>query len=268
MTRRRPRRTVPLAFRIGVFVVVPILRVSARRRWSGTEHVPVEGPVIAVSNHVTNLDPLTLAHFLYDHGRVPRFLAKHALFEVPVIGWFFRASGQIPVYRGTERATDALLPAQEALAAGRCLAVFPEGTLTRDPHEWPMAGRTGVARLALTTRAPVVPVAQWGPQDVIPRYSWRFRPVPRKTVSVTAGPPIDLSDLYDQPLTAEVLRAATDRIIDRLTEMVAALRGEEPPARRYDMRRDGDPRPRRRRRGRAGGTESPGTETPGPDAVA
>lgn len=239
---------MPLAFRIGVFVVVPILRASARRRWSGGECVPADGPVIAVSNHVTNLDPLTLAHYLYDHGRVPRFLAKHALFEVPVIGWFFRASGQIPVYRGTERATDALRPAQEALAAGRCLAVFPEGTLTRDPGEWPMVARTGVARLALTTRAPVVPVAQWGAQDVIPRYSWRFRPIPRKTVTMTAGPPIDLSDLYDLPLDGEVLRRATDRIMDVLTDMVAQLRGEEPPARRYDIRRDGDPRPRRGRR--------------------
>jgi 1-acyl-sn-glycerol-3-phosphate acyltransferase len=151
-----------------------------------------------------------------------------------------RATGQIPVFRNTAEAGRSLQAAIRALEDGECVAVFPEGTLTRDPDLWPMAGKTGVARLALTTRAPVIPIAQWGPQDLLARYGKVLKAVPRKTVTVVAGPPVDLSDLYDRPHDTVVLREATERVMSAITALLADVRVEQPPAQRYVMRRDKD----------------------------
>ena len=109
--------------------------------------------------------------------------------------------------------------------------MFPEGTLTRDPEMWPMVARTGAARLAFETGAPVIPVAQWGAHLLLPPYSKKPDLFPRKPMTVVAGPAIDLDDLRARPMDTEVLRAATDRIMATLTAMIADIRGEEPPAR-------------------------------------
>ena len=105
-----------------------------------------------------------------------------------------------------------------------------------------MTARTGAARLALATQVPIIPVAHWGVQDILGRYAAVPHLIPRKAVHVVAGPPIDLTDLYDRPTDARALREATDRIMVTLTDMVAEIRGELPPARAYDIRVDGDPR--------------------------
>ena len=99
---------------------------------------------------------------------------------------------------------------------------------------WPMKGRTGAARLALQTGAPVVPIAHWGAHEVFPRYAKRFHLLPRKRSRVLVGDPVDLSDFRDAPLTRTTLDAATDRIIDAITALLAELRGEEPPTERWD----------------------------------
>ena len=139
------------------------------------------------------VDPMTVGLYVLDTGRLPRFLAKSSLFETPLIKYVARGAKQIPVYRGTADASKALTAAVEALAAGECVLIYPEGSATRDPDCWPMRARTGVARLALMSGAPVVPVAQWGPQELW-RYRARFpRPFPRKRVQIVAGEPIDLS---------------------------------------------------------------------------
>ncbi len=234
-------RRVSVTYWVFVVVLKPAIILVTRRRWRGGEHVPPAGGFVAVANHVTDLDPLTFGHFLLDHGAPPHFLAKSSLFEVPVVGRMLAAARQIPVYRGTTRAGESLVAAERALQEGRCVAMFPEGTLTRDPDLWPMTGRSGAARLALTTRVPVLPVAQWGAHRVLPRYSVLPRPVPRKEVVVVAGPPVDLDDLYGRPLQPSVLDEATDRIMAAVTEQLAQIRGETPPARAYDLRRDGDP---------------------------
>src|SRR5690606_31294283 len=129
-------------------------------------------------------------------------------------------TGMIPVHRNTSGAASSLTSAVDRLAAGECVAVFPEGTLTRDPDLWPMTGKTGAARLALSSRAPVIPVAQWGPQEILGQYSKRLRPFPRKRVQVLAGPPVQLEDLYDRPLDSAVLREATERIMDAITVLL------------------------------------------------
>ncbi len=141
-----------------------------------------------------------------------------------------RGAGQIPVYRGTKDASLSLRDAVAAVKAGGCVVIYPEGTCTRDPGYWPMAGKTGVARLALATGAPVIPVAQWGPQEILPYGGKRPRLLPRKTVHVLAGPPVDLSAYLGGPATPDVLRAVTDTVMGAVAGLLGELRGEEPPA--------------------------------------
>ncbi|WP_182111552.1 MULTISPECIES: 1-acyl-sn-glycerol-3-phosphate acyltransferase [unclassified Actinotalea] len=225
------------AYRTIARVVRPPLLAMTVRDWRGTEHLRQEGGFIAAANHMSNIDPLTFAHFLYDNGIAPRILAKSSLFTVPVLGRLLNATRQIPVHRDTAAAGQSLSAAIEALAQGECVVVFPEGTLTREPDLWPMQGKTGIARLALTTRAPVVPVAQWGPQDLLGRYSAVLKPFPRKKVTMVAGPPVDLSDLYDRPQDAAVLREATERVMAAITGLLEEIRGEQAPAERFVWRR-------------------------------
>ena len=224
------------AYRIIANIIRPVLFASTRRAWSGTEHLPRDRGFIAAAIHMSYADPLTTAHFLYDNGFAPRILAKAPLFKVFFVGAVLRASGQIPVYRNTSRAGESLAAAFEALRDGECVAVFPEGTLTRDPELWPMTGKTGVARLALQSQAPVIPIAQWGAHRLMPRYGKLPRPIPRKLQTVVAGPPVDLEDLYGKPLDAAVLREATERVMAAITALLAEVRQEEPPAERFDPR--------------------------------
>jgi 1-acyl-sn-glycerol-3-phosphate acyltransferase len=248
----RGRRPMPLAYRIVVAIVRPLLMVLTKRDWRGAEHIPQEGGFVVTPNHISYVEPLTFAHFMHDNGREPYYLAKEGVFRIPLVGAVIRGAQQIPVYRESGQAADAFRAAVTAITEqGKCIGVYPEGTLTRDPDLWPMQGKTGAARIALATRCPVIPVAQWGPQEILAPYSTRLRLFPRKTMHVLAGPPVPLDDLYDQPLTATVLREATDRIMAAITAQLEVLRGEPAPAERFDGRRQGLPstgNPKRRRR--------------------
>ncbi|NLF05372.1 MAG: 1-acyl-sn-glycerol-3-phosphate acyltransferase [Actinomycetales bacterium] len=224
------------AYRFIANIVRPLMFATTRRAWSGGENFPRDRGFIAAANHMSYADPLTTAHYLYDHGFAPRILAKAPLFKVFFVGPILRSSGQIPVYRNSSRAGESLEAAFTALDGGECVFVFPEGTLTRDPDLWPMTGKTGVARLALQSKAPVIPIAQWGAQDLIPRYGKFPRLFGRKQQTVVAGPPVDLSDLYGKPLEGAVLREATERVMAAITVLLAEIRGEEPPATRFDPR--------------------------------
>ena len=230
---------VPAGFRAAAVLVKPLLLATTRREWSGGEHLPTDRGFIAVSNHVTYADPFTLAHYLYDHGYAPHFLAKASLFQIPVAGKALGGLDQVPVHRGSAQARDAVDAAVKLLSRGDSIAVFPEGTLTRDPDMWPMLARTGAARMALEHDVPVVPIAQWGAQDLLAPYAKRPDLFPRKTVTVQAGPPVDLDEFRGRDLDIEVLRSATDRIMATLTSMLEDIRGEEAPAKPWDMRREG-----------------------------
>ncbi len=221
-------------------ILRPLLFAITRPRWSGVEHLPRDTGFLAAVNHITMVDPVTTAHFLYDNGFAGRVLAKESLFRVPVFGAVLRSSGMVPVHRGTSRATDSLRGAVAAVHRGECVVIFPEGTLTREPDMWPMVGKTGVARIALETRAPVVPIAQWGTHRLLARYGKLLKPVPRKPVTVVAGPPVDLSDLYDRPQDAGTLREATERVMDAITGLLEEVRGERAPAERFVWRRGED----------------------------
>ena len=221
-------------------ILRPLLFASTRQDWRGVENLPRDTGFIAAVNHITQVDPVTTAHYLYDNGFAGRVLAKESLFRVPGLGAVLRSSGMVPVHRGSAKAADSLRGAVAAVEAGECVVVFPEGTLTREPELWPMAGKTGVARLALATRAPVVPIAQWGAHRLLARYGKLLKPIPRKTVTVVAGPPVDLSDLYDRPQDAATLREATERVMDAITGLLEEIRGERAPAERFVWRRGED----------------------------
>jgi 1-acyl-sn-glycerol-3-phosphate acyltransferase len=217
-------------FWISIFVAIikPLSLLLTRRRWTGREHVPGTGGVIFVANHVSFADPVSMAHFVYWCRRIPRFMAKSELFGTPVLGTMLRGARQIPVYRSSTTAGGALRDAVAALEAGRAVVIYPEGTITTDPDYWPMLARTGMARLALTTGAPVIPVAQWGSQRILGR-DRRPRLLPRRTITIVAGPPVDLSEFAGQALTVGVLRGATEAVMGRVRDELAAVRGEVAP---------------------------------------
>jgi 1-acyl-sn-glycerol-3-phosphate acyltransferase len=235
------RKSLPAAYRFIAVWLRPILRVLTKRDWRGVENLPRTGGFVAAPNHVSYFDAFAVALFLYDNGTPPYFLGKEVVFRVPFVGWLLTKAGQIPVYRGTGRASLAFRAAAEGVEAGKAVVVFPEGTLTRDPGQWPMTAKTGAARVALQTGCPVIPIAQWGPQEVLGTYQRRVHLFPRKTMHLLAGPPVDLSDLYGRPMTADTVREATDRVMEAITRHVETLRGEKAPAVRFDSRRMGVP---------------------------
>jgi 1-acyl-sn-glycerol-3-phosphate acyltransferase len=235
-----PRRRIGFWYRLAVVVLRRPLLLLTRRDWSGAEHLGTGG-IIVVTNHVSHADPLTFAHFLYDNGRLPRFLAKAGLFRVFFVRSVLRGAQQIPVYRESTDAQQAYSAAVDAVRRGECVAIYPEATLTRDPGLWPMTGKTGAARIALATGAPVVPVAQWGPQDILAPYGKRPRLLPRHTVHVKAGPPVDLSEFIGRPVDAELLLRVTEKIMAAITALLEQIRGEKAPAVRFDPRRAGLP---------------------------
>ena len=223
-------------YAFAVAILRPLLTVLTRRDWRGADHLPREGGVVVVPNHISHVDPFVVAHFLYDQGRLPRFLAKASLFSVFFVRRVLKGAKQIPVYRETHEAGSSLRDAVAAIRAGELVVVYAEGTLTRDPQLWPMAGKTGAARIALTTGCPVLPLAAWGPQQLLAPYSKRPRLWPRPTMEVRLGAPVDLTDLQGQPITAESLHEATDRIMDAITALLVEIRGEPAPAVRIDTR--------------------------------
>ena len=206
--------------------------------WRGQEHIPQTGGLIVAVNHISNVDPIMAGLYLAYSGRWPRFLAKGSLFKIPVLGWALRSAGQIPVQRNSRQASQAIRAAREALEQGRAVVIYPEATITYDPELWPMEGRTGAARIALDTGCPVIPVGQWGAEEIMWGKKVHFpKLLPRKTVRLLAGPPVPLDDLRGQPMTSQNLVQATDRIMDAISSLVAELRQAPPPAQRYDPRK-------------------------------
>ena len=211
-----------------------LIKAMMKRDWHGQEHIPRQGGVIVAANHLSYADWAAMALFVHEAGRYPAFLIKSSAFNVKVVGPFLRAAGQLPVNRGASDAALVLKDAERALERGECLVFYPEGTATRDPEQWPMVPKTGVARLALATGAPVVPVACWGAQVILPYGSKKPHLLPRHTVRMLAGPPVDLSRYVGQPLTRDVLRGAAGAIMADITGLLAHLRDGSPPASPYD----------------------------------
>jgi len=216
-------------YHFAIEVVWQLLVLTSRFRVRGSRNIPASGGVVVASNHLSFADPTTLTAFCLGAGRVPRYLAKASLWKAPAIGAVMRSGKHIPVHRGAPTASGAYRDAVAAVGGGECVAIFPEGTFSADPDGWPMKAKTGAARIALETGVPVIPVANWGTHRLLPAGAWFPRGVPRRTVELVAGPPVDLDDLRGRELTREVLEEATARIMAAITELLAGIRGERPP---------------------------------------
>jgi 1-acyl-sn-glycerol-3-phosphate acyltransferase len=249
--RWRTRGRLSYGMLAAIVVVYPVASLMFRLRYRHASRLPATGPVLLVANHVSILDPLACARLVFDNGRLPHFLAKQSVFK-GFAGTLLRSAGQIPVARFSVDAHEALDAAKADLDAGNLVVIYPEGSVTRDPRWWPMQARTGVARLALTTDAVVLPVAQWGPQEVHDYHAKKLRLRFRAPAEYLVGEPVDLSAQRaavraGKPLSVELLRETTDLIMSRARDGLAELRGEPAPTTFH-------PRPRRETPGDLSGT--------------
>ena len=233
-----PSRRIGFWYRLAAVICKPPLVVLIKRDWRGMENIPAAGGFITAVNHNSHADPFAYGHYQYNSGRVPRFLAKSALFKKGFSGVMMRGTGQIPVYRETTDALSAFRAAIDAVERGECVVFYPEGTITRDPDQWPMVGKTGAARVALQTKCPVIPVAQWGANELLPPYAKKPNLLPRKTHHVLAGPPVDLTRFYDKEMSPDLLKEATEVIMAAVTRQLEEIRGEKAPKTPYDPRRE------------------------------
>lgn len=233
--RASAEKTRPSLFWVLAAVVVPLVGLFAKVRIEGAENLPREGAYVVAPNHNSEFDPLIVAVAIWRLGRAPRFMAKESLFRVPVLGAVLRATGMVPVARSSSAssAKQTLQTSAELVEHGRGVIVYPEGTLTRDPDLWPMRGKTGAVRLAVAGGIPLIPLAQWGVQEIMPRYG-KLRFPRRSRVTVVVGAPIDLSDLAGPDTTPASLARGTSRLMDALAGLVGRIRGAEPPAQRWD----------------------------------
>lgn len=223
-------------------ILIPIVRAILKVEPKNLEKLPKSGAYILVGNHVTNLDALAVAYFVYAQlKRAPHFLAKESLFRIPVLGKILLAAGQIPVYRSGHRNDTPLKAAHAYLKAGHSIAIFPEGTLTRSPDLWPMRGKSGAIRLALETGVPVYPIGQWGSEKILPQYGSKFRPGFWKPVRILVGDEIDLSNYRKRQLNPDELNDATKLVMETVTELVEELRGEKAPMELWDPAKAGQP---------------------------
>ena len=228
------QRENSFAFVLVAMVLAPILRLMFTIKTSGKENLP-QGGYILVGNHLSYLDPFSFAYSVYIHmKRVPHYLAKESIFRIPIIGKILPKVGQIPVYRGGKSNEEPLRAAKEFLKAGQVVVVFPEGTLTRDPDQWPMRGKAGAIRLAVELGLPIVPCGQWGVEKVLGNYSKKFRPNPFHVVRVKIGKPMFFRELEGKTPTAQELAAATDTVMREISNIVGELRGETPPKELWD----------------------------------
>ena len=198
-------------------LIGPILRILGRPTVVGMENFPTSGPVIVAGNHLTVVDSFFLV--LLVRRRIT-FIAKSEYFtgrgmKGAALRWFYSATGQVPVDR---RGADASLPALEAaksiLRQGKVWAVYPEGT--RSPDGRLYKGKTGLARVAIETGAPVVPVVMNGTLAVNPVGSRMWRP---GKVHMVVGEPVNFTRYAGGENSRAILRAATDEVMAALSTL-------------------------------------------------
>lgn len=237
MGSRSPEKSRPSVWWLLAAVVLPFMSYLTKMTFVGKEKLPRDGAFVLAPNHYSEFDPLVVAVAVWKIGRAPRFMAKESLFRVPVVGAALRATGMIPVARTASGAAakQTMAQAKDLVEHGRGVIVYPEGTLTRDPDLWPMRGKSGAVRLALAGDIPLIPMAQWGTQEIMGRYQKGLKLwPPRKPVQVIIGDPIDLSDLKGRSGDTAALNEATTRLMDAITALLEQVRSEKAPAQRWN----------------------------------
>ena len=208
-------------WRFGVVVVGFFARLLFRIRVAGVERVPPSGPAILAANHVSALDGLVLAYMTGKHARrMTRFLVAAEFFEKRRIGWALRLYRQIPLRRGKADA-GALDEAVVTIRSGAVAGIFPEGKVNPEPDPGLQRGRRGVGRIALATRAPVVPVGIWGTQARWPQAGLHYRRPWRRTIAVVYGEPVEPRGDADSLEDVQVL---TDLVMTAIAKQVAEAR--------------------------------------------
>lgn len=210
-----------------------IARPLSRTEVVGIENIPKTGGAILIPNHVSTLDPVLLGIKLVEH-RYVRALAKDSLFKTPIVGNVLTKMGHIPVFRNTNSAVESLQVAVSEVMRGEAVVVYPEGTVPSDLSRLGSM-KSGAARLALLTGAPLIPIAQWGAQSVVPRGA-KFKAITsaffkRPYHKIVIGEPMESEVLSKSPvsednLTEEDILHVTQDIEGTLESMVSPLRGE------------------------------------------
>jgi 1-acyl-sn-glycerol-3-phosphate acyltransferase len=207
-------------WRLGVPLVVPIVRLLFRVRVAGIHHVPLEGPAVLAFNHISVLDgPCIAVESAWRRRRMTRFLVAAEIFRNPVIGWFLRRYRQIPIRRG-QRDAGALDEAIATIRGGALAAIAPEGAVNSDPDHLQRI-RSGIARVALPTGARVIPVGIWGTHRRGPRGHRTWGPPLRPGLGLAFGEPIAPEGDANH---ADDLEAFVDVVRSRLEEQVSAAR--------------------------------------------
>ena len=200
-------------------ILKPPIRAAWKVRTEGLENVPRKGPAIIAANHLSFLDSFFIPVSV--NWRKVTYLAKADYFRSWKTSWFFRAVGQIPVEREDRKKSQAALDiGLEVLEEGELLGIYPEGT--RSPDGRLFKGRTGVARLALRSGAPVIPCGVTGSQDVMPKaakFPHLRGPQGRIKVQLRFGQPLDFARYREQERDRFVLRSITDEIMYEIMQL-------------------------------------------------
>ena len=185
----------------------PLLRLLYRPKAKGLENIPADGPVVLACNHQSFIDSFFVPLVV---KRQVVFLGKADYFSTRRTAWFFKAAGVIPVRREGGSASEAAIQAGvRELRNGHLVGIYPEGT--RSPDGRLYRGKTGVARMALLARCPVVPVASFGTRELQP--IGKKMPKLSGRIEVQFGKPLSFERFYGQEADRFVLRSITDEVM-------------------------------------------------------
>ncbi len=206
-------------YRFVTVLVGAVFRLCFRMRFAGISRVPARGRAIVAGNHLSALDGVVLGLAVSErHKRVTRFLVAAEFFDHHWFGWALRRFKQIPVRRGTRDVT-ALQAAIVTVRAGALAGIYPEGKVNPGTELQP--GKSGVARIALETGAPVVPVGIWGTQDRWPHAGLHWRRPWRPRLALAFGEPIEPNG---EPGSPDDLGRFLDRVMSGIADQVEVAR--------------------------------------------
>jgi 1-acyl-sn-glycerol-3-phosphate acyltransferase len=198
--------------RFARIVLLPFYSLFVKTKIEGEHFIPRQGPAIIVSNHISFIDPFALGYLCRRRNRQIHFLAKSELFKIPLLGWFLRSCGQIPVERGTSKAADSLLSAELALSDSRLVGIYPESTMPEDLVQLPI--KSGAIRLAIKTGAPIIVVGTWGAHDF-----WRKGKLPRPRIRDTHWLIVAKPYLLDKDADVEASRSQLAEMMKQTTKI-------------------------------------------------